>query len=578
VNVRVVARRPEYGYLDSSLEVPKTAMNLEGMKQALTFQFFDERTVKFLTLWRETPEHLVIPREFWKVSDLEFPVIDCRPRAYPRVEVKSRITLDFKNPALTIQRDAVGAMRAARGGILQLSCGKGKTVCALELIAQEHVPALIVVDNSQLLKQWQDAIAQFLEVPAGVGLIKADVFDWQKPVVLATYQTMALRADYLPEEVRRWFGLIILDEAHHTGAPTFSRIADLFPGKRIGLTATPERADGTHVIYDFHIGPIIYKNLQQDLKPRFYFVWTGLQLDAKDPQVRAMIEDKNGELHLGKLSNYFARWKKRLTFVLQEIRAAYDRGRRIIVVSKSVDELVNLLALWNGREDLFTDIPFPTGIDVGLDVPPVELDKNEHKRLLRSHAEARQRLKNPGLPGDKAQFLRDRLRNIETRIEQHACFKKCESLHHKNQKKYLKGLLEMPSDAGLMIYKISADERTAMLRSKRVMFIIAKYGREALDEQRLDTIIVSMPLSDRNGLQQLMGRVQREIEGKKEPVVVFLEDDVGPLIGMCKKLRKHLREWPIEESGPFSYENRGHPNSPQDRSGAWRDLSIRVPG
>jgi superfamily II DNA or RNA helicase len=150
------------------------------------------------------------------------------------------------------------------------------------------------------------------------------------------------------------------------------------------------------------------------------------------------------------------------------------------------------------------------------------------------------------------------MQSAQLMLQQHDVYKKCESLWNKKRDQYLKQLLAQPSTGSLMIYKVDADLRTRMLREKQVTFAIAKYGREGLDERSLDTIIVNEPLSSRNSLQQLMGRVLRKKEGKKEPVVVILEDDIGPFIGMCRKLRCHLSEWPHEEGGPFVYENRGH--------------------
>jgi hypothetical protein len=150
------------------------------------------------------------------------------------------------------------------------------------------------------------------------------------------------------------------------------------------------------------------------------------------------------------------------------------------------------------------------------------------------------------------------LQSAQLLLHQHDVFKKCESLWNKKRDQYLKQLLAQPSTGGLMIYKVDADTRTKMLREKQVTFAIAKYGREGLDNRSLDTIIVNEPLSSRNSLQQLLGRVLRKKEGKKESVAVFLEDDIGPFIGMCRKLRRHLSEWPHEEGGPFVYENVGH--------------------
>lgn len=575
--MQVVRRDPEKGYLDTLFWIPKSKVNVDGAKAALTFQFFEERQPRYLFLWRETPSHLLVPREFWDPSDCDFPTIDCRPRDYPLADVRSKIVLDFKDPAKTTQRDALNALLACRGGILQLGCGHGKTVIALELLTRERVPTLIVVDNTQLMEQWTEAIKLFLEVPGGVGLIQADVFDWKKAVVLATYTTLANHADRMPEEIRRWFGLVIWDEGHHMAAQTWARSADLFYGKRILLTATPGRTDGYNVIYDFHVGKVVYKDLTQDLKPDFYFLWTGLKLDLTNPETKVRVLDTNGELHIGKIGSYFATWRERLDKVITEVRAAAAEGRRILVLSKSVDELINLLALWNGIEDLYTDVPWPLPEEVDETVPPRELTKKEQAKLAKSLGIVRTKLKDANLNPTHRKLLEEQRTGITNRFKAHDVFKKILALRDKRQRLYLTELLKVPSNAGLMIRKVSPKDRTAMLRSKQVMFAIAKYGREGLDEERLDTIIVSIPVSDRNSLQQLMGRIQRKKAGKKRCVCLFLEDDVGVLIAMCKNIRRHLRDWPAEDGGPYTYSNINHPLS-QKGAAQWKRESLRVPG
>lgn len=567
--MKVIKRDPSKGYLDTNFWVPKAFCNVEGVKNSLTFQFVEKNAIKILTLWKETPSHLIVPREFWDTagSDITFPIIDCRPSTYTRVDIHSHIKLDHRPDekgvlqptGKDIQRCAMEALLRERGGILQLACGLGKTVVALDYASRLQVPTLIVVNTTQLALQWREEIERHLTIPDGIGLIGDGEFIWNKPIVLATYHTLANRAMDLPEEVRRWFGLIVWDEAHHLSAPKFCRSADLFFGRRILLTATPDRTDGYQIVYNFHAGKVIYKNLTQDLKPRIYFQWTGLQLNPRDPYVQAATKDKNGELHIGKVAGYFGRWKERLLFLLNLVKTAVQEGRKVLVLSKSVDEVVNLLAIWNGRPDLYTDIPFPSASEVGERAIPMEADAEELKKTKHSLHLIYASLKDPALNPIRHQHLNEKKRLLEHRLEQHRVHKKCESLYLKRQKTYREQLLAMPSNAGIMIYKVDAEKRTEMLRRNQVTFAINSYGREGLDERSLDTVIVSEPLSDRNSLQQLMGRVLREKHGKKEPVVMFLEDDIGLFIGMCQQLRKHLKTWPIDEGGPFEYELLNNP-------------------
>lgn len=433
------------------------------------------------------------------------------------------------------------------------------TVCALELIAREQVPALIVVDNTHLYGQWMEAINQFLEVPGGIGQLGLGSFNWKdKSIVLATYSTLGQKADTFTQEFRQRFGLVIWDEAHHMAAPLWSKTADLFYGKRIGLTATPERVDGTHVIYDFHLGKVLYKDLIQELKPAIYFYWTGLQVDIADPYIKERVCDVNGELHTSMLSGYFGQWKKRLDLILNEVKTAERQGRRVLVLSYSITELINLFMLWGGATDLYSDVTYPTAKDVGETMAPLEMDDKTFRRMVVRKNQLESMLKNPEVK-DKYP-VKMQLKEVAARFQAHEVAKKCEREFEKRQRAFLKNILKANiSNAGLMIGDIKLAERMKMLREKQIVFSIMKYGREGLDEQSLDTIFVCEPMSQKNSLQQLMGRVLRKKTGKKTPVVVFFEDDIGPMIGMCTNLRRHLRSWPINEGGPFHYEHVKHP-------------------
>jgi superfamily II DNA or RNA helicase len=584
--MKLVVRDPNKGYLSENLWIPKAHCQVEGVKNALTFQFNEKNKVRFLTLFRETATHLVVPREFWDPTTFSFPIVDCRPKSFPRVSLKSKVRLDHRveggkhiPTGDSVQRDAMQALLTSRGGILQLACGKGKTVIAIDFLARREVPAIIIVDTTQLVEQWTNSLLQFLDITMDdIGFIGDGQFDWKKSVVIATYHTLGNKADTFPEEARRWFGTIIWDEAHHVAAPRFSKSADLFYGMRLGLTATPDREDGMHVVYNHHIGRVLYKNLQQDLKPKIYFKWTGLRLDPSCVNTQVATKDKNGELHIGKIATHFGQWRDRLDLILNEVRQAVAEGRKIIVLSNSVDELINLLALWNQENFLYTDIPFPTNSEVGESIVPFCAgDGHQLAKMKREIAIARTQLKDPNLLLAKRQNLEKKIHTLNFQLEQHRVWKKCEAMQNKRQKDYLQDLLSLPSNAGLMIYKVKPEERTRMLREKQVTFAVSKYGREGLDEPSLDTVIVCEPLSSRNALQQLMGRIQRRKAGKKEPVVVFLEDDIGPMIGMCVKLRTHLKTWPVDEGGPYEYEMLGHPNT-MNRRKTWATASVRVSG
>jgi superfamily II DNA or RNA helicase len=159
--------------------------------------------------------------------------------------------------------------------------------------------------------------------------------------------------------------------------------------------------------------------------------------------------------------------------------------------------------------------------------------------------------------------LSDRKAELEMHLLQADAHKKITSVLTARQKAYRDWLTDNLTDAGLMIHAVDAKKRFGYIKTKRMIFAITKYGREGLDDEWLDTVLVSTPFSKRNTLQQLIGRPTRQKPGKRSPLIVFYEDDVGPLIGMCKKLRRHLNAWPMEENGPFEFELHGHPKANQ---------------
>lgn len=583
--MRVVRRDPDKGYIDSWLWVPRTFINVDGTKQSLTHVFtgFGGKQ-SVITLYREAPYHLLVPRAFWDPGQLPFQVVDCRPTTYKQVDFVSRVKLDHRIQANAagqhvllptgddVQLKSFNAMQMAMGGILQLACGKGKTPVALHHIAMSKVPALVMVDNSQLMEQWLKEVGQFLEVPGGVGVIAEGRKDWQKGLVLGTYISVANWAETMPEEVRRWFGIIGWDEGHHLSAPVFSKTAPLFYGQRYCYTATPEREDGYHIIADMHVGKVLHKDLTQPLRARFIFYWTGFELDLTDPHCDVL--DKNKEVHTSKVFKHFGRWRHRLWRIMQDCIDAVSIGRKVLVVCSSVDEVVNLMALWTrgAHTDLITDIPYPTLQDVGEQLLPNPLGPTEAKRLESNILKKQKQIQKAHAEGwtqQKKDELDGQLISMQTDWQCYLVYRKLEAENDKRRRMFIRKLADEPSTAGLMTQEVPAKKRQQFVQTRDVTFAIMKYGKEGLDAPHLDTVLVSTPFSQKAGLQQLMGRITgRPLPGKKKCIVVFYRDNIGVMHGMCDKLEKHLRQWPVDEGGPFDYE---HINNPMRKK--WQKTS-----
>jgi superfamily II DNA or RNA helicase len=76
-----------------------------------------------------------------------------------------------------------------------------------------------------------------------------------------TYDSAAM-----PQRTLADFGLLIVDEVHHLPAPTYRLIAGKTAAPwRLGLSATPERTDGSHLELATLIGPEVYRRRPAEL-------------------------------------------------------------------------------------------------------------------------------------------------------------------------------------------------------------------------------------------------------------------------------------------------------------------------
>jgi superfamily II DNA or RNA helicase len=138
-------------------------------------------------------------------------------------------------------------------GVVVLPTGTGKTHLANMAIERAGRPTLVITPTIDLMNQWYDELS--LSFGAPVGLLGGGYYDIQ-PLTVTTYDSAYLNMDRLGNR----FGLIVFDECHHLPGPTFGLAAtSAIAPFRLGLTATPERADNAHLHLDQLIGPVVYR-------------------------------------------------------------------------------------------------------------------------------------------------------------------------------------------------------------------------------------------------------------------------------------------------------------------------------
>ena len=99
-----------------------------------------------------------------------------------------------------------------------------------------------------------------------------------QPVTVTTYDSACAR---MPEMGDR-FGLVIFDEAHHLPGRSYREAALLCAAPmRMGLTATPERADGRHADLADLIGPTVFRQEISEARGRTLAAYDVVRIPVK---------------------------------------------------------------------------------------------------------------------------------------------------------------------------------------------------------------------------------------------------------------------------------------------------------
>ena len=221
----------------------------------------------------------------------------------------------------------VKAFEEKGGGVLSLPPGYGKTVCALALSAQLKVRTMIVVHKEFLANQWRDRIQHFCP-GATIGRVQGDVFDVEKDFVIAMIQTMCMRE--FDKKAFDSIGLLVVDEAHHIGAPAFSQFMfKICPKFTLGLTATPERKDGlTRLLYWF-LGPEFFKveRVNQGTTKVTTLNYMDEAFKEAPPVTRF------GQLNMAGMINIVTELEGRNNLIVETAEAALLAKRRVLILS-----------------------------------------------------------------------------------------------------------------------------------------------------------------------------------------------------------------------------------------------------
>ncbi|UJR79922.1 DEAD/DEAH box helicase family protein [Sandaracinus amylolyticus] len=192
-----------------------------------------------------------------KAAEIE---VEDEARAYEEIEATPVIQREPR----PYQREAIAAWKRARGrGVVVLPTGAGKTHVAVMGIELWKRSTLVIAPTLDLVRQWYDLLRATFD--REIGLVGGGEHD-VRPITVTTYDSAYMHVEHIGNR----FGLVVFDECHHLPGPTYALAAQLAIAPfRLGLTATPERADGRETLLDELIGKTVYRRDIVELSGEF---------------------------------------------------------------------------------------------------------------------------------------------------------------------------------------------------------------------------------------------------------------------------------------------------------------------
>lgn len=225
--------------------------------QAMRLSTYDKPRV--IACAEDHAQHLALPRGC--LEDVQQTLGALGVRATMRDERSSGRPLDvaFHGELRAEQKAAGDAMLERDTGVLAATTAFGKTVVAAWLIAQRGVSTLVLVHRRQLLDQWVERLAAFLNLPVkSIGRIGGGKNRPSGLLDVAVIQSL-VRKGVVDDRVAD-YGHLVVDECHHLSAHSFEQVARQAKARFVlGLSATVARKDGHHPIIFMQCGPVRHR-------------------------------------------------------------------------------------------------------------------------------------------------------------------------------------------------------------------------------------------------------------------------------------------------------------------------------
>lgn len=432
-------------------------------KQAMGFSM--RGTPRIISCSSDVDGYICIPRgckeqfiRLLKESGIKYNLQDCR-------QVGKCIDVIFKGELYPEQKQAAEKMLEGNNGVLHAATAFGKTAVGAYLVAERKVNTLVLVHNTEIMKNWVEDFEKFLDIgeeppeyttPKGrvkrrksvIGRLNSNHNSITGIIDVAMISSLGKKGNI--SELVKNYGMVIMDECHHAASQTSQEVLNEVDAKYVyGLTATPKRDDGQEQKIFMQFGPIQYRYTTKDRAKKQgidHYVY---------PRFTRLVHTDGEVLKVNDANKLVIESELRNQQIIEDVTTCLGQERTPLVLTKNRKHAAYLYERLK--------------------------DKTDHIFLLQ---------------GGRSSKERDAIR----------------------------------------------EEMKAVSENETIVLVATgQYIGEGFNYPRLDTMMLTMPISWQGNVEQYSGRLHRDYESKKD---VIIYDYVDSHIKVLEKMyHKRLRTY-----------------------------------
>lgn len=383
--------------------------------------------------------------------------------------------------------------------LLNAECGSGKTVMSMHLSSLYKVRTVVCVTTKKIGNQFIKTVKD---------LFPNWTYGWYGDgkgydIELITYASGSKRnSEYFDK-----FGHIILDEYHRCGADTYSRVLSNARCRcRTSLTATPRRKDGLYKILQLHAGKVLEME-RSSKKATIFPIHTGVSVN--EDKFRSVARFPNKPEKLDAYVDVSVRTKKRNK---NDKTIEVDRG---MVTDVDLENEEITIASSQSKTDCTYDYNTHNFFKLGTaSAPMIDTEISEYDMRNEMAMSLIKKLYSIGRKVIVLSKRKEQLFNMSKTLSRYG---------------FVNGVVVSEKDKEYIKYckrkgRTIEENRDFVFNEARILLGIDKLAEEGMDAPSFDSLIYLHPVKD---IEQSVGRVLRDVEGKPDPMAFYLIDKVN---------------------------------------------------